>query len=269
MDAQAWYGRWHLPDHQAVFNNMVSIRSHDVAIFWQAAQSLTKNMTGQEQRQFWDAMRQWLGIDGVLHTSDRSNDVSLRKRRYQLVDRLIRTKHGDDAIQIHHWWNVVDSASPDLSAVKARLLEIAAAGGNPVPLVSVPENSAIPLPTLAEPSVPEQVRITAGEQDEEHSGFDVVLGSPSLLTRRVYQDGNWSASYRTDGSDVWIEAEVHRVDFLTQGVVLPTGTHELRFRYQPWWLHGTLVIALVGWIGIVAYLPMQKRLKTRSRMSSV
>ena len=95
------------------------------------------------------------------------------------------------------------------------------------------------------------------------------LAAPALLSRRTYQDGNWSAIFQTEGSDEWTPIEVHQVNFLTQGVVLPAGKHRVTFRYQPWWLRGSLAIALVGWIAILTYLPIQNRLKTRSRMSSV
>ena len=32
----AWFGRWHLVDRAGVLNNMVSIRSHNMSLFWKA-----------------------------------------------------------------------------------------------------------------------------------------------------------------------------------------------------------------------------------------
>ncbi len=265
----AWFARWHLSDHQAMLNSMVSIRSHDVALFWEATRALTKTMTPTEQREYWNSMRTWLGVQGIVHTSDRSRDVSLDQQRFHLVDRQARVDRHGESLQVHQQWKLMKSATPDLSMMQARLLEIASADGDPIPVIQIQSSSSEPTPLPSTSPTTEPNAITAGLQSEEVGVFDVELGSSALLTRRVYQDGNWTARYQPQGSETWIPVDVYQVDYLTQGVVLPEGKHRLQFRYHPWWLTATLSIALVGWLGIVVYLPMQKRLNTRSRISSV
>ena len=45
--------------------------------------------------------------------------------------------------------------------------------------------------------------------------------------------------------------EVYQVDFLQQGVILPAGQHRLHFRYRPWWLFGSLILATIAWLGML------------------
>ena len=133
----AWFGRWHLTDHQPVLNNMVSIRSQNVALFWDAAVSLTKSMTLQEQREFWNAMRKWLGVGGVLHTTGRAKEVSRGEQRFHLVDRLVRFEEQPEALQVHDQWRVAESSLSTLAVFEQRLREVAEGGGDPIPVIEL------------------------------------------------------------------------------------------------------------------------------------
>jgi hypothetical protein len=231
---------------------MISIRSQNTAMFWDAANSLTETMTVQQQREFWNGMRHWLGVSGVLHTTGRANEVVIETQRFQLVDRLVRFEAQRDELQVHSQWQVGKQVKPGLAVMKERLRAIAATNGDPVPMIQNPHGLRAPVPVLERDEVFPSSRITLLASDADRCAFEVDVDGPSLLTRRVYQDGNWSAAFQTIGSDMWMETEVHQVDFLTQGIVLPAGTHRVQFYYQPWWLTGAILFALAGWIAIAA-----------------
>lgn len=82
--------------------------------------------------------------------------------------------------------------------------------------------------------------------NSENASFEVVSNRAVLVTRPIYQDGNWTAKYRPKDSRKWQDLTVGQVDFLKQGMVLPAGHHEIRFTYRPWWVTPSLVMTSIG-----------------------
>lgn len=76
----------------------------------------------------------------------------------------------------------------------------------------------------------------------------VTLTQPTTLVRPVFQDGNWTAAYRSPGDQFWIDAPVRSHHAIHQSVMLPTGTWQIRFVYRPWWWIPSLATAAIGWI---------------------
>jgi hypothetical protein len=95
----------------------------------------------------------------------------------------------------------------------------------------------------------------AGTARLEHYGGERVVAKADakrrslLVLTDVYYPG-WKA--KVDGKDVPIE----RVDYLLRGVVVPAGTHEVEFSYQPaswrvgWIVSGLALLTLVGVAGV-------------------
>jgi hypothetical protein len=270
-----WFGRWHLADRQAVFNSMVSIRSLETAQFWKATEKITRELSPQERTRFWSRIRQWLEINAVVHTTEAKREVWLADDRYQLVECFQRLEgRSEDAasgisLRPSFDWKLIEPGTIDARSVETRLRQLISkdTSNQPIVITRQPGLAASVRASRLPPSNPP--RIEQVEQTPQHASYEVVLPQPMLLTRTVFQDGNWSASYQTAGSKGWTASPVFQVDFLQQGVVLPAGEFTLRFQYRPWWLSVTLWIAAFSWIGLAAYLPMQKRLKTRSKISSV
>jgi hypothetical protein len=83
---------------------------------------------------------------------------------------------------------------------------------------------------------------------------------PALLIRPVFQDGHWSATRRrlplenspeSNLRSEWTSCEVGEVDFLKQGIVVPPGTWQIQFRYQPWWWIPSTMAATAGWMILI------------------
>ncbi|MGB7323288.1 MAG: hypothetical protein WBD31_00345 [Rubripirellula sp.] len=68
----SWFGRWHLAHDAAVLNNMVSIDSKAMALFWDSASADSKSMTPDERRSYWKQLRRAYRIDGVIHGNNKS-----------------------------------------------------------------------------------------------------------------------------------------------------------------------------------------------------
>lgn len=80
----------------------------------------------------------------------------------------------------------------------------------------------------------------------------VTLTESTSVVRPVYQDGNWTAAYRSSDDGRWIDASIASNQRIHQSVSLPAGTWQVRFRYQPWWLTPSLVTAAIGWVVMLA-----------------
>ena len=65
----------------------------------------------------------------------------------------------------------------------------------------------------------------------------------------------WKAT--VDGRD----AEVHRVDYLIRGVVVPPGRHRVELRYQPASWRAGWILSLVTALGLTAavLVPLRRR----------
>jgi hypothetical protein len=110
---------------------------------------------------------------------------------------------------------------------------------------------------------PATIRRDSPNRSAEFDSALVDLAMPALLTRTTYQDGHWRAEFREPNSAIWQATEVYRVDGLMQGVMLPAGTWQVRFVYQPWWLTWTLSVAAIGWLSLGGW---QCRNLLRARM---
>ena len=257
----AWFGRWHLADRQAVLNNMTSIRSQQMAMFWQACKRVNQGKANDQQARFWQSIRRWLCVDGVLMT---------RSRAHEGIDanlvQVTRTteKSGFSQFRFHADWLVQEAQ--DLDAFADFIQAVDRTGGDPLPMVRS-SNQARTQNRSPQNAV---YRLTPIGHDE----VKIECDKPGLLSRPVLQDGHWIAEIRSADSQQWRSTRVQRVSFLKQGIMLSPGRWHVRFRYRPWWLPWSLLIAVaawsaVGWICWLHHLPMQKRPKTRSRMSSV
>jgi hypothetical protein len=247
----AWYGRWHLADREPVFNSMVSLQSRRVALFWRGAKEITQSLSNEQSASFWRSMRDWLSISNIRHMTDQAVEPTQeRETAIQVVEHHVReVKSPPAALQVHWDWVQHNSAPSDAKAMAERLREIWLAA-HYVPHV----HSAQPADVTT--ALRGDAEIVAREDlsSTECAVFDIELSQPALLTRAVLQDGHWKAEYRSGDASPWQNVNVEVVDGLIQGVVMPAGHWTLRFRYHPWWLNGTLVLAVISWciVGVTA-----------------
>ena len=75
---------------------------------------------------------------------------------------------------------------------------------------------------------------------------DVVLDHQALVTFDEQFDRGWTATI--DG----VDADVVAVDGFWAGVVAPKGEHRIELRYEPPWVLPSLVVMLLGWVGVAA-----------------
>ncbi|WP_222436052.1 hypothetical protein [Rubripirellula reticaptiva] len=80
----SWFGRWHLTHNAAVLNNMVSIDSKSMAVFWNSAKIDSQSMLPGQRRSHWKQIRHRYRVDGVIHSNDKSAVVDAKS--LQLVD---------------------------------------------------------------------------------------------------------------------------------------------------------------------------------------
>jgi hypothetical protein len=251
----AWFGRWHLADRAGVLNNMVSIRSHDMALFWKATRQATSGMSPEEREAFWWSMRRWLAIDGVVHATDQSIAVPIDDRLARLVDCKRRVERGEpdaprgQTLRAHSQWTHREWREVTAEDFAQRLRTLAKSHGLAAPVVEAIENLNVRPGSDGSDAI-----IRAGNRRPDEAEFDVELKAPALLTRPVYQDGHWIAQCAPSNSMRWQRVKVHRVDYLTQGVLLPAGHWKLRFRYAPVWLPWSLAVAALSWIAVIVVL---------------
>lgn len=243
----AWFGRWHLADREAVFNNMVSIRSRAMAEFWRASDQRTKSMTAPQREQYWQRVRRWLAIDGVLHTTSGSR----KSMGMSLVD-VVRLDSPTDGpeIRAHQRWSVGNNQSMNQS-----LEELDASDGLPIPNV---HTATAMLPNSS--SVGSDATVATIEVEADFAEFHLNASSSTLLSRPVFQDGCWRARY-SDGVTSH-SVQVHCVDHLQQGAILPAGEWTVRFEYAPWWLKLSLAVAGISWL---TWICLWVRLPSKSR----
>lgn len=82
-----------------------------------------------------------------------------------------------------------------------------------------------PLPELADPTLPDSVRLLRFDFNEVE--YSVSTNAPGLLVTIDQWDPDWSVT--VDGK----RAELERVNYLMRGVLLPAGVHIVRFHYMP------------------------------------
>lgn len=239
----AWFGRWHLEHRVSVFNNMLSIQSRSAAIFWKSTHKVSAGMTEHERHQFWTSIRRWLAIEGIVHTTAKTTEVLVDGRTALLVDRDEFFRAAGQRLRFHPNW----THDPTLEkSFVPRLRAIAGSAGLGAPAVQVKETDIAPSATNHRTATIEPIARQA-----EREEFVVHMNTAGLLTRPVLQDGHWVAEYSPANASRWQETPVHRVDLLTQGVLLPEGQWKLRFRYSPWWLSWSIAVACVAWVFVI------------------
>lgn len=267
----AWFGRWHLSERTSVFNNMTSIRPAAVDQFWKSVWRVTADMTPAEKTEFWANCKQWLAITGETQATGKSTIVSLAEEQYTVIDRKRVGQPSPGHWRCHQEWTI---DSPAADQMDQTLRGVAKAGSRSIPrLIMSPEQETqlqIDLRDLMEGAGLAPQTSTDGttgslslakpnaDRQPEQAFVGARLPSMSLVTRRVYQDGNWRADYAVAGAssvdasiaaasdDDWTPIVVHPVDHLAQGVILPPGNWVVRFTYRPSWLWPSLLTSLLA-----------------------
>lgn len=260
----AWFGRWHLENRAGVLNNMVSIQSQPMAQFWIATRQATAGMTLEERDEFWASIRRWLAIDGVVHCTTKEIEIPVDGRRARIVDRQQFLRGRNQELRFHPGWAAGESRRVNVAEFARRLRQIVASGGI-APPIAEPNNTAF----VVSDSVDGEANISATSIDAEKAEFRVQLTAPGLLTRPVLQDGHWVAQYAPIDDTRWESVTVLRVDYLTQGVILPAGSWKLRFVYAPSWLPWSLGIAAIAWILVIVAYASSLRTPARWQAGSV
>jgi len=277
----AWFGRWHLADRVHVLNNMVSIRSRNAAVFWQAVNQMTSELGVDEQIRLWQSLRAWLAIEGTIHASDRVNTIDLNGRKLDLIDLSSHFLNREGDLSAYRDWQV---SSERLTA--AVLVERFKQDGFLLGERGQRE------PGLQRPVVETELTVPSGpvadwqtsetsehdlqtlweakclQQKPQSVVYQIEIKSPLLITRPAIQDGNWNARFTSIKSSEWSDergrrswqaADVHGVDGITQGVILPAGQWWLEFYYQPWWLNWSIATWAIGWSGAVVFFILWRK----------
>lgn len=228
------FGRWHLADRIGMFNNMVSIRSQGMKEFWEATRSATAGMSWSERQTFWNGIRRWLSIDGVTQLRTSVSEVPDRNRVALMIDQQRTVQDTSKTLRFAPGVTEESLHAQNNIAFPQRLVE----------LVAITPDS-IDLETPAEHLL--------GDGQESTLYRAVAFDQPGLLARPIYQDGHWKAEFSPSGTDRWTAVDVHQVDRITQGLILPAGVWDVRFRYDPNWLMASVIMAAASWLGIIVW----------------
>ncbi|MCH1494480.1 MAG: hypothetical protein L7U72_04560, partial [Rubripirellula sp.] len=101
-------------------------------------------------------------------------------------------------------------------------------------------------PTTQKTNPNSHIECECVESNPELAIFRIRVPETLLITRSIYQDGNWKAQYRNQTDSDWNPLPVLSIDFLKQGVILPKGELEIRFAYQPWWTIPSMALSTAG-----------------------
>ncbi|EMI21751.1 putative membrane protein [Rhodopirellula maiorica SM1] len=239
----AWFGRWHLADRGHVLNNMTSIRSQAMAMFWKATREVSGTMPPKQRAEFWIAVSQWLGIEQTLNATESSRLAS----HLNLVDTQISQTPSHPAIQIHYAWSIQDSATANSRDFKSLLGEVLDATHVPCVYVNNHGGELLSPNPIDEPDDQWILKNETADSVE----IEIEASAACLLQRNVYQDGHWHASLVSLDSAKTRPATVHRVDYLKQGVLVPPGRWVVTFEYKPWWMMPSIVVATFAWLTIL------------------
>lgn len=269
----AWFGRWHLAERVHMLNNMVSIRSRNVAVFWQAMQQLTAHMDLGEQARLWRSLRKWLAIDGFVHASDRAAMIDINGRALDLVETYSHVETCGGDLTAYQTWQF--SSERLTAAILVDRFQqpgflIDDDGQNDPsrerPIVQSVDDSQAMLSgnnLEAEPDPELLWDAKRLQQQPEATVYQVQTEGEVLIVRPTLQDGNWHArlmsvepTTKISESDQtsWQAVEVYAVDGITQGVILPKGQWLVEFYYQSRWLTLSMIVSLVGWLATIACL---------------
>ncbi len=247
-----WFGRWHLDRREAVFNNMLSIRSNASTRFWQATNSWSKDTALNDQSKLWDELRGWLAIDGIVKTNDDAvsiNGLEIGKPEF------LMEQSSASPVKLQSTWK----QQPAGPATKKQMLELLderfRLGASTVVTVYGGSNDSRVDSRADSPANSSQTDDPAGgaianliHTDNESAGVHVTSSKPVLLTRATLQDGHWHATLQSREDSTERTVAVVNVDHLTQGVLVPAGDWTVTFYYRPTWLTASLVISAIAWL---------------------
>lgn len=237
----ARFGRWHLEHDDSVVNNIVSIGSYEFAEFWHFAKSF-EAADGSLPSDRWRSWCPLLGVGGLLRC--RGGEVT----------GSAATSHRALPVVTQERFATASEVSPDQLAVRA-------------PVKAIDPDRALAWRSLLEDYAREGADVAARVPPaiaREISQF-ASAGEPRMVvSRRVYQDGNWHALLTplarpspAIAARPAIAAEVFPVDFLSQGVLCPPGRWRIEFFYAPWWHRPMLLLSAIGWAGVVVGLVLR------------
>ncbi|TWU42006.1 hypothetical protein [Novipirellula artificiosorum] len=227
----ASFGRWHLVDRQPVFNNMTSIRSVSMALFWKAASNVTESMNSLEREQFWNAVRNWLRINRIIHVADDDVQIARDGKAYSMTRVSDSVKPQQRPWTPFQWSpsrRTLSERNTTLQDFESLLRSLVSQNDGPLPETII------------------DVRVS----EPDRASVFVSCDQACLLQRSVYQDGNWTATLTKPEGGPSKRVIVEKIDFLKQGVEIPPGRWLVMFRYSPWWLWPSVSIALAGWFAI-------------------
>ncbi len=150
--------------------------------------------------------------------SDRYFPADMQGLRLRF-DGKVKTYEVDGALPrayvVHHLYPVRDE-SMALAAIRAHGVD---------PRLEAVWTKPDPLPTLANPSLPDSVRLLLFDFNEVE--YSVSTNASGLLVTIDQWDPDWSVT--VDGK----AADLERVNYLMRGVLIPEGVHIVRFHYMP------------------------------------
>ena len=238
------FGRWHLTDNRHTFNSMVSIQSRHHTVFWKAASNKTKSLSAENRPAFWKRVWIWLGVDELVSVDGERRIEGL------ILPAVVRKASEERGLKtnIHSQWSVWESEGTledQMVEVLDRLNSVQPDGEsthiedhpNPGPKIQLQTPSLSP-GWIIDIAVSETHRV---ENDT----------TPRLLSRPVFQDGNWFALAKNENGNE-LNLDVHQVDILQQGVIVPQGAWTIEFRYAPRWFATSVVICIAGWFAWLA-----------------
>lgn len=245
-----WFGRWHLASRAPVLNGMVSIRSQSMSLFWEELDRLCDTLSLAEQQQLWRKLRQWLAIDGICESKERS-EATLVGDKWLVLSDVTHTVDSSlsPPVQLHGTWRVHDdSRLNDRAEMAATLRELQMEDRSPIVYGETDEptlNSSVDLREM-------DSRTEMVTMEPDRVVMRITIDRPYLVVRPVYQDGGWQLKLKDRSTDKTIQASIHPIDMLLQGAVVPAGSWELTWEYRPVWVIPSLVCFLGGWLAWIA-----------------
>tara|TARA_R110002111_G_scaffold121222_1_gene184879 strand:- start:196 stop:1056 length:861 start_codon:yes stop_codon:yes gene_type:complete len=238
------FGRWHLDGEHSVFNNFVSIRSRNHDAFWKAVMRLQREGVEVD----WKEIQRWLAVNGVLTQTTKSREIQVNGASMEIaISHIQENDPPPPGFSVHSQWRTL-SDDTNVHAQMQRRVEEVVSQANAAPMLNPNDQTTV----IPDDSEQNHLAYEIEAIDTGHS-IKVTCNQPCLLVRAVYQDGNWAAERKMADSDK-VKGEmdaVYQVDFLKQGIVVPPGSWQIRFRYQPWWWTASKVMMAIGWIALV------------------
>jgi len=246
---QAWFGRWHLEHGHGLVNSMVSIGPREMAEFWVYARRVDhelenreSNGSGSSRSERWRGWCEMLGVDGYVQCGGDDRQVSFGE-----VSEVMPSVRWEDCRSVLRTEREPDQRNRlgEPSETVLALPEDRAAAWRAV-LMAYAE-------PLSEPGSQRPAFVSRSIADSFAADFENADAGekPTLVSRRVYQDGNWRAFLVSQIDPAQrIDAEVFPVDFLSQGVRVPPGRWRVEFIYSPWWHGPAMAISFAGWFGV-------------------